>query len=121
MAMFPFGSVKNNTPKTVVLRELIEEELLRNDSACYNGMEAKLMGNYSGSPQFDHAYAVDDLLHSDDQNGGAIATNMKANNVNRRQLWDHLRKVLERYYVFKGAVMIEPRLEHKPEPEAESA
>jgi hypothetical protein len=117
MALYAFQDVKSRSKKPVVIRELIENELSRDDGVCYAAMERMLMGNYSGSPQFDHAYAVDVLLHFDAQNGKDIATNMEANSINRRQLWDILRKVLERYYIFKGAVMVEPRLEYSPETE----
>jgi hypothetical protein len=120
MAIFNIVEVRNNTPRKVLLRDEIEKVLLSDNGAAYRKMEPMLLGNYSGSPQFDHAYAVEVLLDFDRQKGGSVATCMVANNVNRRQLWDHMRRVLERYFTFRGAVMLEPRLTHQADPEAEA-
>ena len=110
MTMYNIVEVRNNTPRKILLREQVEAVLTADNGEAYRKMEPMLLGNYSGSPQFDHAYAVEVLLDYDRKKGGSVAACMVANNVNRRQLWDHMRSVLEKYFIFKGAVMVEPRL-----------
>lgn len=118
-AMFDPNAVKNSIPRPMVLRDRIEAVLLADDGACYADMEPMLMGNYSGSAQFDKAYAVDVLLKHDAKHENHVRDCMLSNPdapMNRRQLWNHLQAVLKHIgFVFKGGFMIGTRLEYKAE------
>lgn len=130
--LYDINAIRNKQGKPPVLRSLIERVLFaegpsREDNgiagatdikaACYADMEQMLMGGYSGSIQFDKAYAVDVLLWHDTRHGRHIRAFMNATKgapMNRRQLWNHLQKVLENAgMMFKGGVMIGPRIEYQ--------
>ena len=59
------NAVANKCQKKPAIEDRIKTVLLANDGACYKAMEAMLLGNYSGSSQYDKAYAIGVLLDYD--------------------------------------------------------
>jgi hypothetical protein len=123
MSMYVYQDVVNSNPRPVVIREAIHTLLGLNSGQCYNEMEEMLMGNFSGSIQFDHCLAVEILLSHDMANGKNVHACM-ANNPqqNRRQVWGHLNTVLrQKGFDFKGGVLIGTRLENNPDSATEQS
>ena len=114
MALYNPNDVLDNKPSKLTIRERIKPVVL--DKLCWNEMEPMLMGNFSGSRSFDHAYAVDVLLVHDERLGNHIHACMTSSPMqNRAQVWQHLSKVIADIgFEFQGGVMIGTKLEfHK--------
>ena len=123
MGMYDFNEVVNSNPRPLTIRERIKAVLGADHGACYDAMEGMLMGNYSGSLQFDKAYAVDVLLEHDANHGNHVAQCMITEpQQNRRQIWNHLSAVLKQSgFEFKGGALVGTRLEHQPAEEVDAA
>lgn len=118
--MMKFSYVESRTASPKTLRELIKSVLKADDDACAQEILPFLTPpGQNGSREYDHCEAVTILLRYDalDKNGGHIGDAMKAQNISKRMLWDHVVAVYRGVgFRFKQGRLIGLMLEEDDQP-----